>query len=69
VLRLGVPPFPLSACYDLIGAVDSAGELPDVLLWVIGLGLLAWAIYSQKVILFILAGAVLAIKLASGTRF
>jgi len=39
-----------------------------VLLW-IGLGLLAWAIYSQKVVLFIVAGAVLAIKLASGTRF
>ena len=39
-----------------------------MLLW-IGLGLLAWAIYSQKVVLFIVAGAVLAIKLASGTRF
>jgi len=52
----------------LIAGVHSVlGERPDVLLW-IGLGLLAWAIYSQKLILFIIAGAVLAIRLATGMR-
>ena len=38
-----------------------------MLLW-IGLGLLAWAIYSQKLAFFIAAGACLAIKLMSGFK-
>ena len=38
-----------------------------MLLW-IGLGLLAWAIYSQKLIFFIAAGACLAIKLVAGFK-
>jgi len=52
----------------LIAGVHSVwGERPDVLLW-IGLGLLAWAIYSQKLLFFIAAGVVLAIKLMTGIR-
>ncbi len=38
-----------------------------MLLW-IGLGLLAWAIYSQKLVFFIAGGACLAIKLVTGFK-